>query len=292
MKAFIALLAVDSILVVATAGAIHAAEPVGKTLASRPALRAEGSAGNRILTRGSPIYFMDRLASDGGGAGEFEFNDGTKLAISASASITVDDSVVQSGSRFKKLGIKAVSGSFRWISGKSPSQAYQIQTPSANMAIRGTAFDVTIRGGKTYVILLNGNAQFCSRGQCRTMRQSCDFIVNDARSLSETKPISDAFKSRKAAAEIFPYLARPSRVSSRFRVSGGRCLDSIAAVPVRQQQNTNDPATNRSVSPSNPSPPASPPAPSSPPSSPSSPPSPPSPPDMGSGMTGMTRGNF
>ncbi len=32
------------------------------------------------------------------------------------------------------------------------------------MAVRGTALDVTIRGGKTYVILLNGNAEFCSGG--------------------------------------------------------------------------------------------------------------------------------
>ncbi len=97
------------------------------------------------------------------GVGEITFDDGTKLAISSSARLTIDASVAPGSSRFKKLGLKAVGGSFRWVSGKSPSSAYKIQTPTASMAIRGTAFDVTIRGGKTYVILLNGSARLWRR---------------------------------------------------------------------------------------------------------------------------------
>ena len=149
MKKLIALLALEGIIVAVAAGPLHAAEPVGKTLSAKPALRASGTGGNRTLSRGAEIYFMDQLATNGGGAGEFEFNDGTKLAIAASSRITIDNSVVQGNSRFKKLGIKAATGSFRWISGKSSSKAYQIETPTASMAIRGTAFDVTV-SGKTF----------------------------------------------------------------------------------------------------------------------------------------------
>jgi FecR protein len=285
MRLLIALLALES-LVVATAAS--AAEPVGKTINVRPALEADGDAGNRALGKNSPIYFMDRLSTNSGGAGEFEFKDGTKLAISASARITVDESVVQGGSRFKKLGIKAATGSFRWISGKSASEAYQIETPTASMAIRGTAIDVTIRGGKTYVILLNGNAEFCSGGQCQQLRQSCDFLVNDGRSVTETQPLAEAFSNRQDAAEIFLYLANANRVSSRFRVRGGSCLNTIAAAPPRQQPNTEQRTQPSGETAPTPSPP--PPPPPSPPSPPS-PPTPPSNMGMGMGMSPTMGGN-
>ncbi len=53
--------------------------------------------------------------------------------------------------------------------------------------------------------------------------------------MSETQPLADAFSNREDAAEIFPYLANANRVSSRFRVRGGSCLNTVAATQQRQQ---------------------------------------------------------
>ena len=178
-----------------------------------------------ILRKNAPIYFMDRLTSSASGIGEFMFDDGTKLAISSSARLTIDASVAPGSSRFKKLGLKVAGGSVRWVSGKSPSSAYKIQTPTASMAIRGTAFDITIRGGKTYVVLLNGSGRLCSGSRCQSLRSSCDYVVSSGGSLSNARPIEEAIKTRGEAARLFPYLANPRTLSSRFRVSGSSCLD-------------------------------------------------------------------
>jgi hypothetical protein len=217
------------LLGVLSGGAI-AAEPIGKATLVRPSVKADGAAGSRNLARNAPIYLMDRLSTSSSGVGEITFDDGTKLAISSSARLTIDASVAPGSSRFKKLGLKAVGGSFRWVSGKSPSSAYKIQTPTASMAIRGTAFDVTIRGGKTYVVLLSGSARLCAGSRCQRLSSSCDYVVSGGGSISNTQPIEDAFRRRDEAARLFPFLSNPSSLSSRFRVSGSSCLNRIGNV--------------------------------------------------------------
>ena len=121
-------------------------------------------------------------------------------------------------------------GTFRWISGGSASSAYRIKTPNGTLGIRGTALDVTIRDGRVYVALINGSAKFCSGSSCRTLKKSCDFIVADGRKISEPAQVSTATTKQETAAQLFPYLANPSRLSSRFRVGGGNCLGRLASV--------------------------------------------------------------
>ena len=201
----------------------QAAEPVGKTIRAAPTVRASGGGGSRSLSTGDQIYFRDRITTSGGGSGEFQFTDGTKLAVSPSASITIDQSVFSGGSRFKKLGLSAAKGSFRWISGSSSSSAYKIGTPTGVMAIRGTALDITVRGGRTHVLLIRGRAQYCSGSRCQSLNRACDYVVASRGNVSRTEQVSSAFSQRSQAAAIFPFQAQPGRLSSRLRV-GGNCL--------------------------------------------------------------------
>jgi hypothetical protein len=179
---------------------------------------------------------LDRISTNATGTGEFQFNDGTKLAIGPGASLAVNQFVFRSKSRFQKLGLSAARGTFRWISGSSASSAYKISTPHGTIGIRGTAFDVTIRNGRVYVALITGNAKFCAGSSCRTLKRSCDYIEVKGRNISEPQAISKGFKKREAAGQIFPYLANPRRLSSRFRVGGGNCLGKFAAVKGARDQ--------------------------------------------------------
>jgi hypothetical protein len=230
MKALLRLFAATAMLVVASGPAVPISAPVGQVLKATETVRASGNAGARVLSKNSDIFFLDRISTNATGVGEFEFADGTKLAVGPSASLVVDAYVLKNNSSFQKLGLSAAKGTFRWISGRSPSSAYQIRTPYGTMGIRGTAFDVTVRNGRVYIALINGNAKFCSGSSCQTLKRSCDYIVADGRNLSKPEPISSAFTKRAMAAEIFPYLANPNRLSSRFRIGGGNCLGRIAAV--------------------------------------------------------------
>jgi hypothetical protein len=205
-----------------------AAEPVGKVSSAKTAVYGAGTAGRKTLERGDPIFFLDKLSTNGTGIGEFVFQDGTKVAIGPSASIVVDKFVLKNRTTFEKFGVNATKGTFRWISGRSPSSAYQIRTPTGTMAMRGTALDVSMRNGVLHAVLLNGNASVCRGGACQTLNRPGDYVTARGGSVSEKKNVKTAFRSRAEAARIFPFLANPNLLSRQFRVSGSNLLSNAS----------------------------------------------------------------
>jgi hypothetical protein len=205
-----------------------AREPIGTVLGAAQTVKAKGTQGTRVLAKNDDVFYLDRISSNGTGSGEFQFSDGTKLAVGPGASLVVDEFVFKGKSRFDKLTLAAAKGTFRWISGNSASSAYKIKTPYGTLGVRGTALDVTIRNGRVYIALISGSAKFCSGSVCRTLKRSCDFIVADGRKLSEPENVISAFKNRVAASQVFPFLANPGQLSSKFRVGGGNCFSKDA----------------------------------------------------------------
>jgi hypothetical protein len=228
MKAFVGLCV--AVAAFTAVGGAWAAEPIGTVLKAAQTVRASGAQGTRVLARSDDVFYRDRISSNGTGSGEFQFSDGTKLAVGPGANLVVDEFVFAGKSRFQKFGLSAARGTFRWISGNSSASAYRIKTPYGTMGIRGTALDVTFRNGRVYVALINGSARFCSGSSCRMLKKTCDFIVADGRKISEPAPVSTASSKQLTAAQLFPYLANPGRLSSRFRVGGGNCLGRLASI--------------------------------------------------------------
>lgn len=206
--------------------AASAAEQVGKVASAKTAVYSSSAGGGQVGAN-DPIFFLDKLSTNATGVGEFVFDDGTKLALGPSASLTVDQFVQRGESRFKRLGVRAAKGTFRWISGNSPHSAYQVKTPTGTMGFRGTAVDVTTIRGITHVVLLNGSATFCAGGSCQVLNRSGDYITSDGRTVSPKAKVGSVFKSKKQAAKIFPFLANPRMLSSRFRVQGSNLLANL-----------------------------------------------------------------
>jgi hypothetical protein len=224
--------------------------PIGKTVQASSTVRATGSAGARVLGAATPVYFMDSLRSNATGVGQFEFIDGTKLAIGPNATILIDKFVYKGGRTLQQLGIQATKGAFRWISGQSPSAAYKISTPYGTMGIRGTAFDFTIRNRKTYLVLLRGNVRYCNGGSCQVLRRACDFIVAGGGKVSKPDHLAKLMDSREAS-QIFPLLANQAVLASTFRQPSRSCLSRV----VRFQQEPIVPAAARAfVAPETPGP--------------------------------------
>src|SRR5215207_10538755 len=214
--------------------------PIGKTVQASSTVRATGSAGARVLGAATPVYFMDSLRSNATGVGQFEFVDGTKLAIGPNATILIDKFVYKGGRTLQQLGIQAAKGAFRFISGQSSSAAYKISTPYGTMGIRGTAFDFTVRNGKTYLVLLKGNVRYCNGGSCQVLRRTCDFIVAGEGKVSKPDHLAKLMDSREAS-RIFPLLANQTRLASTFRQPSRSCLSRV----VRFQPDPRVPAATR-----------------------------------------------
>jgi hypothetical protein len=216
--------------------------PIGKTIQASSTVRASGAAGARVLSTATPVYFMDALRSNATGVGQFEFVDGTKLAIGPNASIVIDKFVYKGGRTVQQLGIQAAKGAFRFISGQSPSAAYKVSTPYGTMGIRGTAFDFTVSGGRAYVVLLRGNVRYCSGRSCQTLRRSCDFIIADGSTVSRPDHLAKVMDATQAR-QIFPHLANQNRLASSFRQPGRSCLSRV----VRFQPDPVVPAAARAL---------------------------------------------
>lgn len=199
-----------------------AAEAIATVVGATPSFRADG----QNLKSGSLIVEQARLSTSGSGRGEVVFIDGTRLALGPSSSLAVTKSLMRGRNKFSKLGIAASRGAYRWISGSSGSSSYSLSTPVSTMGIRGTVLDFTVRGGKTYVALLGGRARICGGGGCQELRRTCDYVEVGGK-ISKTRQISAGFKSRNAAASVFPFMANPRALSARFRVGGSQCLSAV-----------------------------------------------------------------
>ena len=140
------------------AGNVLAAERVGSTIEAESTVSGEGAVGKRVIARADPIYRDERLRSNLTGLGQFQLGDGTKLVLGRNASLVIDRYVIGGGSKAKTITLKLISGSARFVTGTSDKRAYRIVTPQGTIGVRGTAFDLTVRNGKTHLLLLSKNS--------------------------------------------------------------------------------------------------------------------------------------
>lgn len=140
-----------------SASAATAAERVGSTVSADATVSGEGAVGKRIIARAYPIYQDERLRSNLTGQGEFQLGDGTKLVLGKNASLVIDRYVTGGGGTAKNVTLKLLAGSARFMTGHSDKRAYRIITPQGTIGVRGTVFDMSVRNGKTRILLLPNN---------------------------------------------------------------------------------------------------------------------------------------
>jgi hypothetical protein len=194
----------------------HAADKkVGEAV--QTSTRVAGHSGE--LRKGSPIHRDERIRTNASGAGSFMFDDGTKLAIGPNSSVVIDQYVHGGGNTAKTLAISAAKGTFRWISGKSSSSAYRIDTPSGTLGVRGTAFDVYVGAdGLTAVVLLNGKAEFCNASGCQQLQRRCDYLIaKPDGQVSKPRGVVRQLGDGQKGEETFPFLAGRTPLARGFK---------------------------------------------------------------------------
>ena len=151
------------------------------------------------------------------GLGEFTFRDGTKFAVGGNSSVVIDRFVFDDSKTFNQLTLNAARGSFRWISGKSKSEAYEIVTPAGTIGVRGTKLDIFVGpGGITSVVLLEGAARFCGANGCEDLRRRCDVIVaTPGGGVSDASRVNATSSTRSAPTGV-PVPVGPAAAFERF----------------------------------------------------------------------------
>lgn len=166
----------------------------------------------------SPVFSDERITTSASGLGEFTFRDGTKFAVGGNSSVVIDRFVFDGSKSFNQLTLNAARGSFRWISGNSKSEAYEILTPAGTIGIRGTRLDIFVGpDGVTSVVLLEGSARFCGANGCEELRRRCDVIVaTPGGGVSDPTRVNRGIFATVGSDRAFPFLSGKQRLTRGF----------------------------------------------------------------------------
>jgi ferric-dicitrate binding protein FerR (iron transport regulator) len=108
--------------------------------------------------------FRDELVRTGrDSAAKFVFIDATNLALGPVSTVKLDRFVFNDQTSYSQAAVNLAKGAFRFSSGNSPKDAYEIRTGNATIGVRGTVLDISTRPGRTVVTLVEGGAAVCPR---------------------------------------------------------------------------------------------------------------------------------
>ena len=103
----------------------------------------------------------DKIVTGASGQVQLVFTDQTHLVVGPNSSLVIESYLLRGDKLASKFAVNALSGTFRFITGKSDHSAYHIATPTGTIGIRGTAFDFNV-GTTTTVALFRGAVELCT----------------------------------------------------------------------------------------------------------------------------------
>ncbi len=172
---------------VAVTANLGAAEVIGSadTIANR--VTGEIASQRRVLIERDAVHRDEVVQTDRAASARIVFRDTSDLRLGANARIKLSSSVY-GGQQGATLELSR--GALRFFSGSGPVGSYQVRTPVATIGLRGTGIGIVITATRTYVTLLNGAAEVCTRGgRCALLSQRCSYVSVDRASVTEPQPV-------------------------------------------------------------------------------------------------------
>jgi FecR protein len=196
----------------------YAAKQIGEVVAVIGQPQAKGETGSRNLSKGDDVFENDRILVSTGNA-QILLRDGTRLVVGPGSNLLLDAFVLRSGNQAQTVSIKALRGTFRFITGKSKKSAYKISTSSATIGIRGTGFDFWVKK-KTGAVVLNGAVVLKGlNGGSVDVKSGCQ--MGEATTSSARAVVG--LEKNQVIKENLPFLLDQSSLTRRFRLDVTTC---------------------------------------------------------------------
>jgi len=157
-----------------------AQDPLGTAVAVRPTAQGELGGTRVTLVDGNTLFQGQTIATDATGEVQILFADNTRMVVGPSSTLIIETYLLQNANTVGNLTVNALGGSFRFISGNSPPQNYNINTPTGTIGMRGTELDFTVDPveGLVYIIVYDGQVFFCNlAGVCVDLEARCQVGV-------------------------------------------------------------------------------------------------------------------
>jgi len=139
-----------------------ALEPSGSAVAVSTTTEASGPAGTRILEAPGDVFQGDLIVTDPQGQAQIRFVDDTRFVVGPNSRVRIDEFVFNPDGTASDVALNTLKGTFRFISGKSPHDAYSIRTPTMTIGVRGTAIDIRVlTSGESFSYWQSGTGIVC-----------------------------------------------------------------------------------------------------------------------------------
>lgn len=163
---------------IALATPASAQTPIGQAVSVDPAATAQLGNAQTVILHGADLYLGQLISTGEGGQVQIVFSDETRMVVGPNSQLLLEDYLLRNDNTVASFTVDALSGTFRFITGDSDKDAYQINTPSGTIGVRGTTFDLFVDAIKELglVWLLDGGVQLCDfEENCVELTEICDF---------------------------------------------------------------------------------------------------------------------
>ncbi len=191
----------------------------------------QADANGRVLRQDAAVFSGDAIVTGPVGQAQIKFRDNTKLVVGPNSRLVIDAFVYSGNNTARKLSINALKGAFRFISGNSNHDAYNITTPTATIGVRGTEIDVNVSKG---VVIYSGAAEVCRRGggsrNCVMIQGGCALAAFEPN--RNVKKVNSIVDRNQTLLQGFQYAVDQRRLRPEFRANTASCGVLRAALPV------------------------------------------------------------
>ena len=157
-------------LAAGVAGA-EAQEHIGSTALAHNEVTRDLSGASAPLVAGDSVFRNEVVRTGPDSTAKLIFLDSTNLGVGPVSSVKLDQFVYVGESNGQKMTVNLAKGVFRFTTGALDKKAYEIQTPTAAIGVRGTVLDIGVENGQSKVTLVEGQALICPRRSYITFEQ-------------------------------------------------------------------------------------------------------------------------
>ena len=185
-----------------------------------------GKGSFKPLAQGDPIKTSDVIRTEANGSAEFKWMDGTRWKVMPKSMITVKKSTFNTIKKAEQDELRLTTGKvfIRIMKSLSPASRFEVETPTAVAAVRGTIFSVEVVGGKTKVDVFRGQVKVSSLGAGSTQAK----LIDPGHEAISTGP--DALQSVAVTDADAEFKAQLSIVQPELQADVGSVEDAKALI--------------------------------------------------------------
>lgn len=126
------------------------------------------------------IFQTEKIETGAGSAAEIVLRDNTRISLAPRSSILIEKAIFDPSPSRRKVSVMVTSGTIRFVSGNSPSSAYEVKTPAGTIGLSGTDFvvllgfngsvNVSVNSGTVLLANNAGESVTIEKGQASSIR--------------------------------------------------------------------------------------------------------------------------